>query len=85
MNAGSGKPVPPESADIELTATVQADELRFGEVPRTRVDFTGGPDRKSGSGSDRTNLPDRVEKNVTYRRVQVDYALVSTLSLPADE
>ncbi|GAA3228019.1 hypothetical protein [Nonomuraea helvata] len=82
---GSGRPVPPESADIELTATVEADELRFGEVPRTRVDFTGSPERESSSGSDRANLPDRVEKDVTYRHVRVDYALVSTLTLPADE
>jgi hypothetical protein len=75
---------PRESADIALTATVKADELRFAEAPRTHVEFTGYPDHESGSGSDRTNLPDRVEEGVTYRHVRVDYVLVSTLVIPPE-
>jgi hypothetical protein len=81
MNAGSGQPIPHEPADIVLTATVKADELRFDEAARTRVEFSGRPDHESCSGSDRTNLPDRVEENITYRHVQVDYVLAATLTI----
>ncbi|KAB8195890.1 hypothetical protein FH608_010390 [Nonomuraea phyllanthi] len=77
--------VPPEPVDIELTATVRADEMCFGEEPRTHVGFDGHPGHESRSGSDRVNLPDRVAKGVTYRQVQVHYALESRLTLPGDD
>ncbi|MEU7856898.1 hypothetical protein [Nonomuraea sp. NPDC049141] len=81
MNADGGQPILHEPADIVLTATVKADELRFDEAPQTHVEFSGRPGHESGSGSDRTNLPDRVEENITYRHVQVDYVLASTLTI----
>ena len=74
---GKRRPRRPRSPDIELTATVEADELRFKEAPETDVSFFGEPDHESGSGSDRQNLPDEVEPNVTYRDVRVDYRLAS--------
>jgi hypothetical protein len=55
------RPSRPHSADIELLATVQADKLRFDERPETEIRFFGEPGHESASGSDRTNLPDRVE------------------------
>ncbi|MEO3867400.1 hypothetical protein ABGB18_01075 [Nonomuraea sp. B12E4] len=70
--------------DIELTARVTADELRFEEEPRTRVGFAGHPDHESSSRSDRTNLPDVVDRHVTYRDVEVGYVLVATITIPAD-
>ncbi|SDI19423.1 hypothetical protein [Nonomuraea jiangxiensis] len=85
MSTGHGRPSPREPADIELTAAVSADELRFEDEPRTHVGFTGCPDHESSSGSDRTNLPDAVRKHVTYQEVEVNYALVATISVPADE
>jgi hypothetical protein len=72
----------PESADLDFTATVEAKELRFDEAPKTSVVFTGGPDYRSASGSDRTNLPARVEEEVTYRDVRVDYSIFSKLIDP---
>lgn len=58
---------------------MKADELRFDEVPDTDVRFFGEPDHESASGSDRTNLPEKVEPGVTYRDVRVDYRLASRL------
>jgi hypothetical protein len=34
---------------------------------------------ESTSGSTRTNLPDEVEENVTYRNVQIHYAIEAKL------
>jgi hypothetical protein len=77
-----GKPQRPEPADISFTARVHADELRFGEIPETSIEFTGFPDYESASGSDRTNLPEHVEQDVTYRDVRVDYRLAAKLIYP---
>src|SRR4051794_34391844 len=52
------RPSRPHSADIELLASVRADELRFDESPETEVRFLGEPGYESASGSDRTNLPE---------------------------
>lgn len=69
----------PERPDIALTARVKAKQLRLGEVPQTSSEFTGTPGHQSSSGSDRANLPKRVEKDTTYRHVRVDYWLESEL------
>jgi hypothetical protein len=74
------RPSRPHPADIELLATVRADELRFDHPPETEVRFFGEPGHESASGSDRTNLPEKVEPGVTYRDVRVDYRLASRLA-----
>ena len=71
----------PHLADIEFLPSVQANQLRFDEQPETEVRFFGEPGHESASGSDRTNLPERVEPGVTYRDVGVDYRLASRLTL----
>lgn len=76
------RPSRPQSADIELAASVQAEELRFDEPPETEVHFFGEPGHESASGSDRTNLPGSVEPGVTYRDIRVDYRLASRLAEP---
>jgi hypothetical protein len=78
------RPSRPHSADIELLASVQANQLRFDERPQTEVRFFGEPGHESASGSDRTNLPERVEPGVTYRDVRVDYRLASRLAAVDD-
>ena len=65
--------------DIEFGATVKAKEMRFREVPETKVEFFGDPDHESGHGDRRENLPDEVEPNKTYKDVRVDYRLASRL------
>ena len=76
------RPSRPHSADIELVASVEADQLRFDEPPETEVRFFGEPGHESASGSDRTNLPEKVEAGVTYRNVRVDYRLATRLAGP---
>lgn len=70
------------TADILFTARVKADELRFEVVPENSVVFTGDAAEESASGSDRTNLPRQVQQNVTYRDVQIDYAIAAKLEQP---
>ena len=77
------RPSRPHSADIELTAWLQADELRFDEPPETAVRFFGAPAHDSASGSDRTNLPEKVEPGAQYRDVRVEYRLASRLAGPS--
>lgn len=77
------KPRRPGNADITVNASVRARQLRFGEVPQSRTEFSGAPGHESASGSDRANLPERVEKDVTYRNVRVSYRLASALRYPA--
>ncbi|WP_328309284.1 hypothetical protein [Actinomycetospora sp. NBC_00405] len=64
--------------DVEFSARVQARRLRFEAVPEVRIDA-------SVSGSDRVNLPDRVERHVTYEDVHIDHAMLSWLEPPAEE
>ncbi|WP_141582445.1 hypothetical protein [Actinomadura sp. WMMA1423] len=66
-------------ADILFTAKVKADELRFETVPDVSVEFTEGSSEESTSGSVRTNLPDKVKKETTYRDIQIDYAIAAKL------
>jgi hypothetical protein len=73
------RPSRPRAADIEFVASIEAGELRFDEPPETDVRFFGEPAHDSASGSDRTNLPEKVEPGVTYRNVRVDYRLATRL------
>jgi hypothetical protein len=68
-----------DAPDIEFAATVEAEHLRFGEVPRTEIRFSGTPDYESSTVSRRKNLPDRVSEDVDYHDVQVDYLLTNRL------
>ncbi|NKZ02883.1 hypothetical protein [Actinomadura latina] len=65
--------------DIRFSAKIKADELRFDVAPENSVVFTGDAADDSTSGSKRTNLPDEVEENVTYRDVHIDYLIEAKL------
>lgn len=73
-----------ENADIAFAATVRAKQLRFAELPHTSIEFTGTPEHVSDSGSNRVHLPQRVERDVTYRHIRVDYWLASALLYPSE-
>lgn len=75
-----GRPDKPENPDIEFTADVKAKWLRFEEVPETEVRFTGEPGHESASGTDRENLPDEVQPDVTYRDPKVRLRIASALA-----
>ena len=71
---------PHENApDIEFVATVKAEHLRFRQVPRTDIRFSGTPSYESSTVSRRRNLPDRVAADVDYYDVRVDYRLINRL------
>lgn len=59
---------------------MKARELRFEEVPETEVRFPGHPERESVSGTERENLPDRVEPGVTYREPRVRLRIATALA-----
>ena len=75
----------PPAPDIELTASVKAEELEFREKPETEVSFSGSPDHESVSEDDRRNLPDTVRPGVKYRHVEVDYRLATRIAPPVEE
>ncbi|GAA2438421.1 hypothetical protein GCM10010191_61980 [Actinomadura vinacea] len=79
------KPERPERPDIEIRATVQARELVFHRPPTTRIDHAAEPVGESASGSDGTNLPERVEAHVTYRNVHIDFRLAAELDPEAPQ
>ncbi|HEX6516926.1 MAG TPA: hypothetical protein VF049_15260 [Nocardioidaceae bacterium] len=58
---------------------MEADRLRFDEVPTTEVRFSGTPDYESSATSRRRNLPEHVAADVDYRDVRVDYRLANRL------
>ncbi len=68
-----------KSPDIDLTATVKARELCFDEVPDTEVRFWGHPERNTVSGTERKNLPEKVQRGVTYRNASVRLRIASEL------
>jgi hypothetical protein len=61
--------------DVEIAATVRADELRFECKPEVVV-------RGAEAVSTRENLPDEVEPGVTYRDVAVSWRVAVRLSDP---
>jgi hypothetical protein len=70
--------------DVELGATVKAKRLRFERVPETEVTFEGSP-HDSTSGSERENLPDEVEPEVTYRDVRVKWRAAARIRPAPDD
>jgi hypothetical protein len=73
------RPVAPENPDIDFTANVKARELYFEEVPETEVRFRGDPERDSVSSTERENLPEEVQRGVTYRNASVRFRIASKL------
>ena len=71
---------PTESADIAITATVTAKELRFEIVPNPIVEFPGKPKRDTVWDAERENLPRPVEPGVTYRNIGIRLKIVSRFS-----
>ncbi len=74
-----------DEADIVFSSTVRADTLTFGRAASPRITFQGEPGEESGSGSRRTGLPDRVDENVVYHDIQVDFVIAAKLLARAPE
>jgi hypothetical protein len=69
--------VSPETADLAITATVTARELRFEVVPNPTVEFTGKPERDTVWDAERENLPRPLQPGVTYRNIGIRLKIVS--------
>lgn len=70
-------------ADITIIANVRAKELRFTFVPKVTVHFTGsvnGIPNVTVHKTDRHNLPEEVQPNVTYRDIGIRLTITSTLA-----
>ncbi|TDD39007.1 hypothetical protein E1287_04135 [Actinomadura sp. KC06] len=70
------------TADILFSAKVKAEELRFDVAPESSVVFRGDASDDSTSGSNRTNLPDKIQENTTYRDIKIHYAIAAKLDAP---
>jgi hypothetical protein len=82
MFAQTPSPAPPEQPDVAIFATVRAKELRFTEVPRVTVTFTGSANGIPNATiwkTGRTNLPEKVQPHVTYRDIGIRLTITSIL------
>jgi hypothetical protein len=61
----------PQLADIEIGAAAKMKAIRFEKVPETEVRFPDSDERRSGSLTERENLPDEIEPGVTYRDAKI--------------
>jgi hypothetical protein len=68
--------------DVEIAATVSADELRFECTPRVSVRVYADSPADAELVSEREGLPDSVEAGVTYRRVAVSWRVAARLHDP---
>ncbi|HEX7058809.1 MAG TPA: hypothetical protein VF176_03060 [Solirubrobacterales bacterium] len=73
-----------EVPDVEIHTGVRAKELRFGVVPEAKVWFEGEPAERSSSETERENLPEEVEPDVSYRDVRVRWRAGSRIVHPTD-
>ena len=68
--------------DLAIVARVRADQLRFERVPEPRVRLVANAGSLTGVTvwtTDRHNLPDPVQPNVTYRDIGILLTITSTL------
>ena len=68
--------------DVEIAATVHADELRFECKPEVYVGAHADSPVSVEHVSERENLPAAVEPGVTYRNVAVRWRLAARLHDP---
>lgn len=81
----AAKPSEERPPDIEIGAVARAKSVRFGEKPESSVEFEGESIAESDSGSERKNLPEEVEPNVTYRDVRIGWRAAAWVENAAAE
>lgn len=79
------KPSEIRAPDIELSASARADEIVFEEVPETGVEFTGEAIAESRSGSNRENLPEKLEPGEVWRNIRIDWGAAAWVEEPDQE
>jgi hypothetical protein len=68
--------------DVEITAAIRADELRFECKPVVRVVAYADAPAAASSVSERENLPDALEPGVTYRDFAIRWRAAARLVEP---
>ena len=68
--------------DVEIAASVRADEVRFECKPEVRVGAYANAPATAELVSERENLPDELEPGVTYRDISVRWRLAARLDDP---
>ena len=76
----NGTPTNPDIADVSITSSVTAQELRFKVVPNSKIEFSGSPQRNTGWQTERVNLPKPVQAGVTYRNIGINLEITSVFS-----
>lgn len=69
-----------DDADLSITASVTARELKFEAVPNPAVEFTGKPERITVWDANRQNLPRPVQPFVTYRNIGIQLKITSVFA-----
>jgi hypothetical protein len=65
--------------DVEMAASVRADEVRFECKPEVRVGAYANAPATAEAVSERENLPDEIEPGITYRDISVRWRLAARL------
>lgn len=81
--AGAAPPSAPtatSTADIALTITLRADEVRYQVVPTVTVQFSGTLGRQTDWDVVHDNLPAAPEAGPTYRHVGIAVSITSTFA-----
>lgn len=69
-----------DNADVSITASVTARELKFEAVPNPNVEFTGNHERVTIWDANRQNLPRPVQPFVTYRNIGIQLKITSVFA-----
>ncbi|MFB4301745.1 hypothetical protein [Actinomadura sp. NTSP31] len=68
--------------DVEISASVEADELVVREPADVTERTAAEPGGDSESGTERHNLPRPAEANTTYRHIRIAHRLAARLTDP---
>jgi hypothetical protein len=87
LSAGalSGTRSEDEQPDVEIQASVTADELRALETPRTSLRLVGAASAGREDFSMRQNLPGQLEPGVEYREVRVHRRVAGRVAEPGKD
>jgi hypothetical protein len=70
--------------DVEIAARVRAEEMRFECKPEIDVVAYSNSPASAESVAERENLPDELERGVTYRNFAVRWRLAARLKDPEE-
>jgi hypothetical protein len=87
LSAGalSGPGSEDEQPDVEIQASVAADEVRALETPRTSVRLVGAAEAGREDFTRRQNLPGQLEPGVEYREVRMHRRVAGRVAEPGKD